>query len=650
MKNHLITCIALLSIIIFENISAGEKPRNYLCQPATTDHLSGILVPYASWHPFPIINERKQWENIPGDMRSSFIAEGEKYLEYKWPVVPASVTLDFKRNGNRSRYESISFGRRKALKALLFAELSENKGRFLDAIADGIWAICEETFWGSSAHLSVQSAGKDLPDVTEPIVELFSAETAALLSWAYYLLDKRLDDISPLLRPRIRYEIQRRVFAPYLSTDFGWMGFKRKPNNWNPWINSNVLLATLCIQDNETERVALVGRVLQTLDNFINQYPDDGGCDEGPSYWRVAGGRLFNCLEYLDGCTKGKINIYDKPLIKNIASYYYKMHISGNYFFNTGDGAAKLNPNPYLLYSIGKNVNDEKLIALAKYFYKVDRENDEDEYFEAPVNIILGRLFGELDIESNTAYEPLLRDFWLPESQYMGARSAENSSKGLFMAVQGGHNGESHNHNDVGNFVVFADGKPALIDIGVETYTAKTFSPQRYEIWTMQSAYHNLPTINGIMQKDGAQYKATDLNYESNDEFARLSMNIAKAYPEDAKVGTWIRTVCLNRNKNIELTEKFKLNEYKQAITLNFMTCLDPVIIDEGIIALKPNTKFQGAQLAIEYDKNMLSPAFEKIKIEDKKLKKVWGDSLTRIVFTCLKKNLDDTIKIIFKQ
>ena len=75
----------------------------------------------------------------------------------------------------------------------------------------------------------------------------------------------------------------------------------------------------------------------------------------------------------------------------------------------------------------------------------------------------------------------------------------EGSAEGLCLAAQGGTNGQSHNHNDVGNFVVYADGLPAIIDVGVETYTAKTFSSPRYGIWTMQSAYHNCPTIDGVM-------------------------------------------------------------------------------------------------------------------------------------------------------
>ena len=81
----------------------------------------------------------------------------------------------------------------------MVAEVFENKGRFLDDIANGIWAICEESYWGVPAHLGMQRKGTGLPDVTEPTVDLFSAETGSLLAWTVYLLGDRLDKVSPLL-------------------------------------------------------------------------------------------------------------------------------------------------------------------------------------------------------------------------------------------------------------------------------------------------------------------------------------------------------------------------------------------------------------------------------------------------------------------
>jgi hypothetical protein len=86
------------------------------------------------------------------------------------------------------------------------------------------------------------------------------------------------------------------------------------------------------------------------------------------------------------------------------------------------------------------------------------------------------------DLLEMDARPPLLRDVWFDELQVMAAREQAGSAAGFYVSAKGGHNDESHNHNDVGSFVVYLDGKPLLVDPGVETYNIKTFSPQRYEL------------------------------------------------------------------------------------------------------------------------------------------------------------------------
>src|SRR5258708_36903777 len=172
------------------------------------------------------------------------MSAAEKQLGVAWGTLPATVTLRFSRDGDRSEYDRINTERRQRLTTLVMAEVFENRGRFLDEIANGIWAISEQTFWGSTAHLSLQKAGVGLPDAREPVVDLFAAETAALLAWTDYLLGARLDTVSPRLRERIRYEVDRRVLTPPLEReDFCWVGFgaRKIVNNWNPGITSNWL-------------------------------------------------------------------------------------------------------------------------------------------------------------------------------------------------------------------------------------------------------------------------------------------------------------------------------------------------------------------------------------------------------------------------
>jgi len=262
-----------------------------LAQRYSPETLNTILRPQSEWQPYPTITVRKAWDNILSTARTVHLQQGEQFLGYSWPSLPATLFLEYARNGDRERYQLPHFARRAALGHLVIAECIENQARFLDDIVNGIWAICEETYWGIPAHVGVQVAGDGLPDSTEPTVDLFAAETSSLLAWTHYLLGEQLDSVSPLVRPRIAREIDIRILTPNLERDdFWWMGFVdkrngRRVNNWNPWICSNWLASALLMERDETRRQAMVAKILRSMDKFIDPHPLDGGCDEGPNYW-----------------------------------------------------------------------------------------------------------------------------------------------------------------------------------------------------------------------------------------------------------------------------------------------------------------------------------------------------------------------------
>ena len=98
---------------------------------------------------FPSASNRDYWESIAG---KDLITAGEQYLGYEWPMIRATQYLAYQDGGDRLAQETPHFARRKALLNLFLAEIAEYKGRFLPDICDGILAICEESFWGVSAH------------------------------------------------------------------------------------------------------------------------------------------------------------------------------------------------------------------------------------------------------------------------------------------------------------------------------------------------------------------------------------------------------------------------------------------------------------------------------------------------------------------
>jgi hypothetical protein len=608
--------------------------------------LQKALIPRDAWRPFPTAEARDAWTALPETVRRSHIARGEQALSHDWPSLPATLLLDYARNGNRSRYERVSFSRRGMLCDLVIAECMEGEGRFVDPVVNGIWAICEESYWGVPAHLSMQKAGPGLPDTSEPTVDLFVGETVSLLAWAVYLLGPQLDAVSPLIRPRVQQEVERRVLVPCLERDdFWWMGFgSRRVNNWNPWCNSNWLAAALLLERDPERRLAAVVKSLRSLDRFIDPYPRDGGCDEGPGYWGRAGASLFDCLELLHSATGGVIDVYNEPLIQEMGRYIYRAQIHDRYFLNFADAPALVSPSAALVFRYGRRIGDGRMAALGAW--AADRQDLRHRGVSDSLGRQLPALFDLSDLLSTEPVQPLPRDVYLGEIQVMTARDQEGSEKGLYVAAKGGHNAESHNHNDIGNFVVYLDGRPVLIDAGVETYSAKTFGPNRYDIWTMQSAYHNLPTVNGVTQKAGGEYAAREVACRADDASAHLTLDIAGAYPPEAGLSAWVRTVALHRGQAIQVTDAYHLSQPAPDLTLSLLTPCAVVLEGPGQIALNPvslaDDRASGSA-HLHYDADRLKASAEEIRIEDDRLRQIWGERLTRILLRAERPPLQDT-------
>jgi Heparinase II/III-like protein len=614
---------------------AQGKP-SLLAGSFTPEVLRSVLLAPGVWHPYPKAGEAAGWEKVPAAVREAQIRLAENRLGGEWPAPKASVFLDFVRDGNRTRYEAASFGRRVRLAELVLAEAMEGRGRFLDDILDGVWTVCEESFWGVPAHVGAQRRGPGLPDVTEPVVDLFAAETAMLLAWTDYLVGDALDRVSPLVRERIRLEIDRRVLTPCLERDdFWWMGFgDRNVNNWDPWICSNWLTAALIVEKDEERRARSVHKILRCLDAFLASYPPDGGCDEGPGYWDRAGGSLYDCLELLHGVSQGKIDVFDKPLIKEIGRYIGRVHIAGPWAVNFADAAAKPGGNASLIYRYGRAIGDESLKGFGVWLART--EGLGKAAIEGSFGVlgrVLPALFSLEELAKAESKEPLARDVWFPELQVMAARSFAGSVKGLYLAAKGGHNDESHNHNDVGSFIVYSDGEPVLIDVGVETYTAKTFSGRRYDIWTMQSAFHNLPAVNGVMQKNGRMFQARDVSYKADGARAAFDLDIAPAYPPEARVASWRRRLTLERGRRVVVEDRYALKEAAGPVEWSFMSWRKPETAGPGRLSLvHPDGEKAGRPVVMTYDARALELKVETIELEDARLRASWGERLYRIV------------------
>ncbi len=623
-------------------LTSRPNGERYLSAKFPQAFLDQAVAGYSTWHPFPKRSEHEAWQALPESVRQAHLQLGEDALAAQWPHLPADLYLQYARMGNRRNYEKPYFERRNILGWMSIAECIEGKGRFLDAIVNALWSICEESSWCIPAHVAHQQAGVGLPDTSEPIVDLFAGETSALLAWVLYLLDDSLDTVSPLVRPRVVRELKNRILTPLLERDdFWWMGFPpRRVNNWNPWVNSNWLATVLLVEDDPQRRSDALFKIMESLDRFITPYPRDGGCDEGPSYWGRAGASLFDNLLWLNSASNGKINVFDDELVRDIGRFVYRAHIDDEYFVNFADASARIVPDPAVVFLYGKYIEDPKMASFGAWLAKGKDVMTEGYKTRGNPTSSLGRvlpgLFAAGEMDATVPVPPLVRDVWLPEIQVVAARDEEGSSRGFYLAAKGGHNDESHNHNDIGHWLVYIDGAPVIIDAGVETYTRKTFSDRRYEIWTMQSSYHSLPTIDGVQQAPGKDFAARDVTYSADDKTATLELDIAGAYPPEARLATWNRTITLRRSESVEAVDVWELNAPAKEITFSLITPCAVTRAEPGLLVLEEKDLIDGRRSGkgrVNYDPRLVVST-ERVAITDERMSPIWGPEITRMVFT----------------
>lgn len=641
-KNKYILLL-IFAISFFENINAQNPvKRDWLIQTYIKVYPKGNAFPkLIEWQKSQALNSLTSIQALPDSIKQNLLKQAEKANAYSWPALSASLYLDYKLTGTRVNYENLVNERRKILSNLVAGELIENKGKYIPQIVNGLWLILEESTWVAPAHIVVQKEGADLANIENPYIDLSASKTALTVATIYSVLAPKLANYSKVINRRVLYELNRRIFDPYLKYDnFWWMGFKgNSVNNWNTYINANCLQAAFLVLNPGEQLDAITAKLLKSTDNFINQYPEDGGCDEGPSYWDMAGGRLIGLMTVLNQASENKMNWSDKTLIHKIGEYTYKMQIADRYVVNFADAFSKYGQNPESVYQYGLMFNDEKLKNYASFLFNSENKpvssNDISDFLS------ICNSYRDLKLTPAKAPYPLYAV--LPDLQVFNARQKAGDTKGLFFAAKGGNNAESHNHNDIGNFIVYSNGKPVLIDVGVGVYTSKTFSSKRYELWNVQSQWHNCPTINGVQQQDGKQYKATDFRFNNTNNLATVSMDIANAYPAAAFVEKWNRTISLNRAKNeISLIDKAVLKEYKAPNELNFLTPLN--------VEMKKGKLLFRTGLIISFDENKFEAKIDEQQIDDARLAAAWGAKIYRIRLITKLKEKSSEYKVLITQ
>jgi hypothetical protein len=581
--------------------------------------------------PVPPAGDRSAWTGLDTATFRSIADRASADLGAPWPVPLAHEYARYHRDGDRDGYEQVVLARQRRLTRSVVMAAATLDGRWLDEVLDGATLLCEQSSWCWPAHDDTRARhGAVVPTVDDPYLDLGAGEVVGQLAWLDHVLGEQLDTHAPGLRTRLRTEAWRRVVDPFLRRrDWHWLGLDGDVHNWSPWIHGNVLVAALQLVEDPRARAEVVALVVEGLDRYVAALPADGAIDEGWSYWWNGACRAIEALDLLRHVTGGRLDATGIPALRATVAFPARMHLGGDWYLNVADGQARPSREQawHALHRAARQTGDATAQAHAAS-YRVPGEPVADE------SQGLGRLLRALTdaswIEAGPESPPLVRDTWLASTQVLVARSVDGTSAGLTLAAKGGHNGEHHNHDDVGSVVVALGGVPVLVDAGRPTYTAETFGPDRRGIWTMQSAWHCTPQVRGSQQGAGAQFTARDVVADLSEDAAQLHLDLAPAYPRD-DVHRWWRTARLDRSSyrpTVTITDEWELAPDPDATSsvVHLLLAGDVTAVPGGVRVVA----LDGAGILDIAWHPPVEATFTERPLVDPLLAHVWGARLTR--------------------
>lgn len=487
--------------------------------------------------------------------------EGEKLRGEALTVLPFSAFRRFETpgDGNRSEFEfgkNGYFPRRKRL--LTFALLAWLYGRREDicALEDVIWAIADEYTWALPAHL--QKKGLSVLQSDGYMVDLFAAETAHALAETLALLG---DKLHPIIVARVKSLVKERIFDR-LGESFHW---KRGNNNWAAVCSGAIGMAAIYQVEDNRRLAEIIEMVLSCMKNYLSGFSDDGACLEGLGYWSYGFGYFSAFAEMLLRLTDGEINLFNDSKVRSVAMFYRKCFFKGGRIVSFSDAPV----NVY--FSLGtmnlfNKLYSESTIPSLKYM-RLRYSKTGCFRFAFGVRQIA---WAADAVENNIA--ECYGTHVFPDAQWYIASSNDGN---VGIAAKAGHNGEPHNHNDVGVFQIFKNGETIIADIGGGEYNQSYFSPERYEkIFCCSSRGHGVPIVNGKYQSAGTKFAARNVVITKDG----LTADIAGAY---------------NAPELNQLTRQIRFDRQNNAVFLKDYCCFNEpsAFIDRLLTPHKPLVK-----------------------------------------------------------
>jgi hypothetical protein len=529
----------------------------------------------------PPFADRAYWDAISARVSTNELLDRANNAEGSPPpVLTQELFEEFRKTGVRKNYERLFSARTNRLGQLLFAEGVVWNGRRLPAIERELEAILGERAWAVPAHIRATATEEE----AYTTVDLAAATRAWSLATTDYLLG---DKLSPAIRARIRAEVRARVLNPVTerihASDPRGLSWMAGRSNWTAICNAGVLGSALLLSDSVKEKALFIAAFECYTQPYIDAFGPDGFCEEGIGYFSYGYGHYTMGAELIRLTTGGRIDLLAGKQQQLIATFSVRWQVTGGKYPAFGDASIR-ERTPAMLHNFatlryggsGGLVSGNPSIGVHNHPLGA-------QLYVTPFRLSLP--YPEPDSPkaraiAAAAARPPLRD-WFPDSGALVVRSPSIGT-GLSAAFNGGHNGRSHNHNDLGSFSVFNGSQLVLTDLGADDYVKDTFGPKRYTSDLMNSFGHPVPRVAGQLQRTGSAARAVTVSHEFSDTRDVWEIDITSAYdvPELERL---TRTFIFDRTASgsLEIIDR-----------VTFKETSSPQAFGTAII-LRPNQKYE---------------------------------------------------------
>lgn len=550
-----------------------------------------------------ILNEK--WNEIKvnpffENLLNEVVIEGEKRISTPINSLLFSDYKIYDTSGSRKEYEKEYFEHRERLNTFAILAMAYEDKKYVDALENAIWAICDEYTWCLPAHLGGKSLifmEKSEGNVRQhdKQVDLFASETGFALAEIITLLK---DKLAPIVVERAKKLIFERILIPFTQIDrmFFW---ETSTNNWAAVCAGSVGAAAIYLIEESECLAPIILKVCNVLDSFLSGYENDGACTEGLAYWNYGFGFYVYFVDLLNKRTAGKIDLLEGEKIKNIAMFQQVSFLSENNVVSFSDGYYRFNYRPGLTCYL-KNRFDEVVIPDVKY----SASFTEDHCFRWCHNL-RDFIWNDEKLYSNN--EKANKAYYLEDAKwFISINTLKNNN--ISFAAKGGHNDEPHNHNDVGTFILHVNGESILTDTGAGEYTKEYFGPNRYNFICNSSLGHSVPIINRKAQGVGREYKSEIINVKTSDNEDVFELDISKAYDIEG-LNKLVRKLSFDKSESgkLLLRDSYSFAIKPEMVTERFVSFNEPKLQD-GIIELEG----KNGKVKISFDSTILSPSYQK--------------------------------------